>query len=44
MRSGGVPQLVIEKIDGEFSLGTPFGHLLEGAGFGATPKGLRLRA
>jgi ATP-dependent Lhr-like helicase len=44
VRAGGVPQLVVEKIDGEFALGSPFGKLLEAAGFAATPKGLRLRA
>ncbi len=44
VRSGGVPQLVVEKVDGEFVLGTPFGKALEAAGFAATPKGLRLRA
>jgi ATP-dependent Lhr-like helicase len=27
-----------------FALGSPFGTLLEAAGFAATPKGLRLRA
>jgi ATP-dependent Lhr-like helicase len=44
VRAGGVPQLRVEKVDGEFALGTPFGKLLEAAGFAATPKGLRLRA
>jgi ATP-dependent Lhr-like helicase len=44
VRAGGVPQLVVEKVDGEFALGSPFGRLLEAAGFAATPKGLRLRA
>ncbi|RIX30258.1 Lhr family ATP-dependent helicase [Amnibacterium setariae] len=44
VHAGGVPQLVVEKVDGEFALGSPFGRLLEGAGFAATPKGLRLRA
>jgi ATP-dependent Lhr-like helicase len=44
VRTGGVPQLVVEKVDGEFALGTPFGKQLEAAGFAATPKGLRLRA
>ena len=44
VRAGGVPQLVVEKVDGDFALGSPFGKLLEAAGFAATPKGLRLRA
>jgi ATP-dependent Lhr-like helicase len=44
VRANGVPQLVVEKIDGEFALGSPFGKQLEAAGFAATPKGLRLRA
>jgi ATP-dependent helicase Lhr and Lhr-like helicase len=44
VRAGGVPQLVVEKVDGEFALGSPFGKQLEAAGFAATPKGLRLRA
>ena len=44
VRGGGVPQLVVEKVDGEFALGSPFGKQLEAAGFAATPKGLRLRA
>jgi ATP-dependent Lhr-like helicase len=40
-RAGG--RLRIEKIDGEFSLGTPFGNALTAAGFAPTPQGLRLR-
>jgi len=40
-RSGG--KLRIEKIDGAFSLGTPFGDALAAAGFAPTPQGLRLR-
>ena len=44
VRARGVPQLVVEKVDGEFAVGSPFGKLLEAAGFAATPKGLRLRA
>jgi ATP-dependent helicase Lhr and Lhr-like helicase len=44
VKANGVPQLVVEKVDGEFALGSPFGKQLEGAGFAATPKGLRLRA
>ena len=44
VRAKGVPQLVVEKVDGEFALGSPFGKVLAAAGFAATPKGLRLRA
>jgi ATP-dependent Lhr-like helicase len=40
-RAGG--RLRVEKIDGEFSLGTPFGNALIAAGFAPTPQGLRLR-
>jgi ATP-dependent helicase Lhr and Lhr-like helicase len=41
-RSGG--KLRIEKIDGDFGIGTPFGDALATAGFAPTPQGLRLRA
>lgn len=41
-RGGG--RLRVEKIDGAFSLGTPFGNALVAAGFAPTPQGLRLRA
>jgi ATP-dependent helicase Lhr and Lhr-like helicase len=41
-RAGG--RLRVEKIDGAFSLGTPFGNALVAAGFAPTPQGLRLRA
>jgi ATP-dependent Lhr-like helicase len=41
-RAGG--KLRIEKIDGEFGIGTPFGDALAAAGFAPTPQGLRLRA
>jgi len=40
-RSAG--RLRIEKIDGEFSIGTPFGDALVASGFAPTPQGLRLR-
>jgi ATP-dependent Lhr-like helicase len=33
----------VERIDGEFSVGSPLGLLLAEAGFSATPGGLRLR-
>ncbi len=34
----------IERVDGEFAVGTPLGELLAAAGFASTPQGLRLRA
>jgi len=37
-------KLRIERVDGEFSIGTPLGLLLAEAGFAPTPQGLRLRA
>ncbi len=40
----GVGRLRIERIDGEFSVGTPLGSALVDAGFAATPQVLRLRA
>jgi ATP-dependent Lhr-like helicase len=40
-RSAG--RLRIEKIDGAFSIGTPFGDALVASGFAPTPQGLRLR-
>ena len=39
----GLGRLRIERVDGEFSIGTPFGHALTAAGFAPTPQGLRLR-
>lgn len=33
----------IEKVDGEFAVGTPLGEALANAGFAPTPQGLRLR-
>ncbi|MCU1481901.1 MAG: ATP-dependent helicase [Subtercola sp.] len=42
--SAQVDRLTIEKIDGEFSVGTPVGRMLEDAGFSNTPRGLRLRS
>ena len=39
----GLGRLRIEKVDGEFSIGTLFGTALTDAGFAATPQGLRLR-
>jgi ATP-dependent Lhr-like helicase len=40
----GLGRLRIEKVDGEFSVGSPFGTALSNAGFAPTPQGLRLRA
>ena len=37
-------KLRIDKIDGEFAIGTTFGDALQAAGFLPTPQGLRLRA
>jgi ATP-dependent Lhr-like helicase len=39
----GLGKLRIERINGDFAIGTPFGNLLVDAGFAATPQGLRLR-
>ena len=39
----GLGKLRIERIDGEFSIGTPLGKALADAGFAATPQGLRMR-
>ena len=36
-------KLKVERIDGEFAVGTPLGLALVEAGFVATPQGLRLR-
>jgi ATP-dependent Lhr-like helicase len=40
----GLGKLRIERVDGEFSIGTPLGEALVEAGFAATPQGLRLRS
>jgi ATP-dependent Lhr-like helicase len=39
----GIGKLRVERIDGEFSVGSPLGALLAEAGFSPTPQGLRLR-
>jgi ATP-dependent Lhr-like helicase len=39
-----IGKLRVERIDGDFSIGTPFGTALAEAGFAPTPQGLRLRA
>jgi ATP-dependent Lhr-like helicase len=40
----GLGRLRVERVNGEFSIGTPFGTALTNAGFAPTPQGLRLRA
>ncbi|MDO9394992.1 MAG: ATP-dependent helicase, partial [Herbiconiux sp.] len=42
--SGRIDRLAVEKVNGDFVLGTPVGAALESAGFTGTPRGLRLRA
>ncbi len=42
--SGRVDRLAVERVNGDFVLGTPVGGALETAGFTGTPRGLRLRA
>ena len=39
----GIGKLRVEKVDGDFAIGTPLGQSLVDAGFGTTPQGLRLR-
>ncbi|MFC7302613.1 ATP-dependent helicase [Streptomyces monticola] len=43
-RAGSLGTVTVERINGAAALTSPFGALLEGAGFIATPRGLRLRA
>ncbi|MFC8131490.1 ATP-dependent helicase [Streptomyces sp. NPDC057302] len=43
-RAGSLGTVTVERINGGSSLTSPFAPLLEGAGFHATPRGLRLRA
>jgi ATP-dependent Lhr-like helicase len=40
----GLGKLRVERVDGEFAVGSPLGLALVDAGFAATPQGLRLRA
>ncbi|MCS5718165.1 DEAD/DEAH box helicase [Herbiconiux sp. CPCC 205763] len=42
--SGRVDRLAVERVNGDFVLGTAVGGALETAGFTGTPRGLRLRA
>jgi ATP-dependent Lhr-like helicase len=39
-----IGRLRVQRIDGEFSVGTTLGVMLADAGFAPTPQGLRLRA
>ncbi|WP_369215106.1 ATP-dependent helicase [Streptomyces flavofungini] len=43
-RAGALGTVTVERINAEAALTSPFAPLLEGAGFHATPRGLRLRA
>ncbi|MDW4905500.1 ATP-dependent helicase [Streptomyces sp. ADMS] len=43
-RAGSLGTVTVERVNGASALTSPFGTLLEGAGFIATPRGLRLRA
>ncbi|MFF9061688.1 ATP-dependent helicase [Streptomyces sp. NPDC014882] len=43
-RAGSLGTVTVERVNGASALTSPFGAVLEGAGFIATPRGLRLRA
>ena len=43
-RAGSLGTVTVERVNGASALTSPFGALLEGAGFIANPRGLRLRA
>lgn len=43
-RSGALGTITVERVNAESALTSPYAPLLEGAGFHATPRGLRLRA
>ncbi|MFR0356822.1 ATP-dependent helicase [Streptomyces sediminimaris] len=43
-RAGSLGTVTVERVNGASALTSPIGALLEGAGFVATPRGLRLRA
>ncbi|WP_328344045.1 ATP-dependent helicase [Streptomyces violaceus] len=43
-RAGSLGTVTVERVNGTQALTSPIGTLLEGAGFIATPRGLRLRA
>ncbi|MCN9242558.1 ATP-dependent helicase [Streptomyces sp. RY43-2] len=42
--AGSLGTVTVERVNGASALSSPFGILLEGAGFIATPRGLRIRA
>ena len=44
VRTGRVRRLAVESVNAAFVLGTPLGAALKAAGFGETPKGVRLDA
>lgn len=44
VKNGWINQIRIEKVNGEFVLGTALGKALEQSGFAAIPQGLRLRS
>ncbi|OIJ93022.1 ATP-dependent helicase [Streptomyces colonosanans] len=43
-RAGSLGTVTVERVNGASALSSPFGIVLEGAGFIATPRGLRIRA
>jgi ATP-dependent Lhr-like helicase len=43
-KAGSLGTVTVERVNGAPALTSPIGTLLEGAGFIATPRGLRLRA
>jgi ATP-dependent Lhr-like helicase len=43
-RAGSLGTLTVERVNGAAALTSPWGALLEAAGFVATPRGLRIRA
>nr|WP_253375241.1 DEAD/DEAH box helicase [Okibacterium sp. HSC-33S16] len=43
VRQGAIDKLAVEKVNGEFLLGTPVAAALREAGFSETPRGLRMR-
>lgn len=43
-RAGSLGTVTVERVNGAAALTSPFGPLLENAGFVATPRGLRIRA
>ncbi|MGW2229521.1 ATP-dependent helicase [Streptomyces formicae] len=43
-RAGSLGTVTVERVNGTSALTSPFAPLLEGSGFHATPRGLRLRA